>query len=445
MTARTAARLSLSHLITYAAPAAALALPTIPVFIYLPALYGDTLGLGLAVTGLVLLVARIFDTVTDPLIGYLSDHFGFWGARRKPWIAAGAVVAGPSLYCLLVPPADAGAGYLLMWSVALYAGWSLISVPYAAWGAELAKDYRDRTRITAWREGAALVGIVAAGIIGTSGGDATARVAVFALVLGGILFPLLLWRIPDRAEQSPFRGRTRGPSTQDYWPHAVRTLVGNRPFVRLMTAWFLNGLANGIPAALFLLYLKHVLGAGPDVQPVIIAIYFIAAIVAIPIWAALSQRIGKHRTWCAAMGLACAAFITVPMLPSGAFLAFGAVCVLTGMALGADLALPPAIQADVVAFGTLTDGTARAGMFFALWAMSTKLALALAVGTALPAVAFLGFDPNLPSEAGHHALAVTYALVPVAIKVIAIAVLWQFPLTESRMAIVQRRLDSRGQ
>jgi len=86
-----------SVLIAYSLSAFVVALPTIPVFIHLPTLYGVTLGLGLAATGYALLIARIFDTVTDPLIGWLSDRFGWKGNRRKPWIAAGAVIAGIGL------------------------------------------------------------------------------------------------------------------------------------------------------------------------------------------------------------------------------------------------------------------------------------------------------------------------------------------------------------
>ena len=85
-------------LLAYALPAFVLALPTIPVYVFLPAFYGDQLGLGLATTGLVLLVARIFDTVTDPVIGVLCDRYAWRGSRRKPWIAAGAIIAGIGMF-----------------------------------------------------------------------------------------------------------------------------------------------------------------------------------------------------------------------------------------------------------------------------------------------------------------------------------------------------------
>ena len=128
-------------LIPYALPAIVFALPTIPVYIYLPALYGDHLGLGLTTVGLVLLCARIFDTVTDPIVGYLSDRIGFKGAHRKPWIIVGALIAGFALFKVLSPPTIVSAEYLLMWSIILYGGWTMIAIPYVAWGAELSIEY----------------------------------------------------------------------------------------------------------------------------------------------------------------------------------------------------------------------------------------------------------------------------------------------------------------
>ncbi|MEK9724755.1 MAG: MFS transporter, partial [Rhodospirillaceae bacterium] len=140
MTAKPSAPLSRSVLLAYGAPAFVVALPTLPVYIHLPTLYGVELG--------------------DPLIGYVSDRFPVGGRRRKPWIALGAAIAGFGLVHLLSPPAGIGPAYLLTWSLVLYLGWTLVAVPYQAWGAELSGAYDQRTSITGWREGFAVVGMV---------------------------------------------------------------------------------------------------------------------------------------------------------------------------------------------------------------------------------------------------------------------------------------------
>ena len=439
-------RLGRPVLLAYALPAFVVALPTIPVYIHLPTLYGVELGLGLAATGFLLLIARAFDTVTDPLVGALSDRLQLRGAHRKPWIAVGAAIAGLGLLRLLDPPGEVGGSYLLVWSVVLYAGWTMVAVPYTAWGAELSRDYDERTRITAWREGVGLLGILAAGALGAAvtslGGSergSIGAVAWLAIALGVVFVPLLLWRVPERRDPDP----VPAPGPRRPLREGMLSLAANRPFLRLLSAWFLNGLANGIPAALFFLYLEHGLGAGEQQRPLFVLAYFLAAVASIPLWRIASRRYGKHRVWCWAMVAACLAFVTVPLIPTGGFAAFAAVCLVTGMALGADLVLPPAIQADVVDYQELRARRPRAGLQFALWGMSSKLALALAVGVALPGVAAAGFDPAAPSEAGRQALGLIYALLPVVIKTTAIAVVWRFPLTAGRHAVIRRRLTER--
>lgn len=434
------------RLLAYALPAFVVALPTIPVYIHLPSLYGVQLGLGLATTGYILLAARLFDTVTDPLVGILCDRFSLHGLRRKPWIAAGAVIAGFGLYKILNPAEGITGAYLLIWSLVLYAGWTMVAVPYLAWGAELSSDYHERTRITAWREGCGLLGIIGAGVLGAatvslgwSEAESIGAIAWAAIALGIVAIPLLLRAVPERSEHSAPQSNREKPRLLD----DLRTLSLNGPFLRLLCAWFLNGVANGIPATLFFIYLEYGLGANAEYRPLFVLTYFVAAILSIPLWFRFSGQIGKHRAWCWAMLAACLAFVCVPWIGIGEFFAFGVICVVTGMALGADLALPPALQADVTDYANYRFGRAQTGLQFALWGMSTKFALAAAVGMALPGLELAGFDPEVPSDAGRWALVVIYAIVPVVIKTLAILLVWRFPLNAQVQMAIRRRLERR--
>lgn len=444
----------------YAFPAFALAMPTIPVYVYLPTYYADTVGLGLTATGAVLLAARLFDVVTDPLVGVLSDRTQWRWGRRRPWILLGALLAALGLVQLFQPPQAAGVMYLLTWAMVLYVGWTLVAVPYTAWGAELSDDYHERSRITGSREAAMIIGILAAGAVpalmagaGGSEEDGLAAVAWLAVLVGTPAITLLLWRVPE-PDFAPDHGTSKRPTeatpenTQpanaNRW-RAIMELTGNRPFLRLLSAWFINGLANGFPAVLFPLYLQHGLEAGPVARGGLIMIYFIAGVAAIPLWLWLSRRHGKHKAWCFAMAIACAAFLWVPLLGPGDIALFVVICIVTGTALGADLALPPAMQADVVDFDTLRTRQQRAGLFFALWSMGTKLALACAVGIAFPLLDLFDFDPSgINEESALLALTVIYALFPTLLKVGAILLIWGYPINARRQGIIRRRLASRS-
>jgi len=435
--------LSRGRLAAYGAPAFALAMPTIPAFVYLPALYAE--GLGLAAAGLVLLSARVVDVISDPIIGVVSDRYQTRWGRRKPWIFIGGLLAGFALIRLFQPPPDITSTYLLTWAVFLYLGWTLIAVPFTAWGAELSEDYHERSRITGVREGLTLIGILVAGAVpavmtgmGRTEAAGLATVSWIAIALGGPAIAVLLVRVPEVA----VTGRGRPPLSFSAALHAATVIARNKPFVRLLTAWLINGMANGIPAVLFLLYLEYVLQATESQRTLLILVYFLAGVLSIPIWLALSKRFGKHLAWCWAMIITCAAFIWVPFLAPGQIVAFGLICIVTGMGLGADLALPPALQADVVDFDQLRTGQARAGLFFALWSMSTKLALALAVGLAFPLIDALGFSTDAENSMfALRSLAVIYAWLPVVLKLVAIAFIWTFPITRARQELIRRRLD----
>jgi len=445
VTASREAILDRKTLFAYALPNFVLAVPTIPVYIYLPALYGDSFGLGLALTGAILLAARLFDVVTDPIVGRFSDSIRWAVGRRKPLIVIGAVIAAIGLVQIVSPPDDVGWLYLLTWCTLLYLGWTLVAIPYAAWGAELRQDYRQRLRITSAREMAALLGILSASalpaiviMLGYSQATALSVLAWLTVLVGIPVIWFLVFQVPEidtRPTQADVRFNLKAE---------LSSLRENGPFCRLIGAWVINGFANGLPAALFILYLQYGLEADAAIRPRFIFIYFLAAVLAIPLWQKLSRHFGKHRTWCFSMLLAVSAFACVPFIEPGAFGAFFLVCIVTGASLGADLALPPAIQADVVDYDRWKYGARRTGFLFALWSMATKFAQALAVGVGLPLVTLMGFDPGEVTDSGQTALKVIYAWLPIVFKVVAIALVWNFALTERRVVTIQKRLNGRG-
>lgn len=414
----------------------------LPLFVFLPPYYAQDLGVGLTAVGAALLGARLWDMVTDPLVGWLSDRGGSRFGRRKPFILAGTPILMVSIWFLFDPPEDAGALHLLIWTMVAYLGGTLLVLAHQAWGAEISPDYHQRSRIAMSRELFMVIGtVLTVGLLMVTRGDVgeTMRLIAWGFTLTLPLFvALALWRVPD----APARRASGSFSLRQ----GFRLLVGNKPFGRLIGAYFLNGVANGLPASLFLLFIGHVLRPESEVwQAVLLLTYFLSAVAAVPIWLRLSYRFGKHRTWIFSIVWACLVFVWVPFLGEGDVWWFLLITVLSGVSLGADQALPSSMQADVIDLDRLKSRRQRAGLYFALWGMANKLSLALAAGLAFPLLDLFGFDPQaeVNDASALFALAALYALLPVAFKLASIWTVAGFPIGPQTQARIQRLIQRR--
>ncbi len=385
----------------------------LPLYVFLPAYYADSLGFGLAAVGLALMLARVWDVLLDPLIGYASD----WVPgkhRRKTLMVLGFAPFIVALYFLLIPSPNSGLG-TLYWAAFLgFAGWSLVILPYQSLGAEADPTPRGRTRLASAREGMGLVGILLAASLPIlwPNDPATVLRAVFYFVAIGLPLALLLLLrfVPER----PILARPLNLSA--LWP------LGKNPALRrLLAAVFLNNLANGIPAALFVLYVNHHLNA-PNALGGLMLLYFGVGILALPAWVWLAQRIGSQRAWGISIVLAGLSFAVVPLLAAGQVLAFALICALSGLSLGADLALPAALQGDLAAVDAAENRTDRTGLFFGLFGLISKLALASATGLAFGLLALSGFTPGTTHTAP---LAWLYGGLPVFFKLFAGWLVWR--------------------
>lgn len=402
--------LSWRELCAYGVFGLPLAFAALPIYVHVPKLYGDTLGLSLSLVGAVLLGARLLDALIDPLLGWWSDRVD----RRKQLIGLALPALAIGMIGLLSPRAEwVGAAWLGATLTVVYLAFSVAQVNYYAWGAELSTLRHERTRITAWREGFALLGVVAASALPTllaaDLAEGVGRLAWLFLPLLAASAAITLLRAPG--------GRAAQPQRAGLLPALAATL-GNRDFVALLAVFALNGIASAIPATLVLFYVEDVLGL-EQLAGLFLGVYFISGVAALPMWVALSARIGKSQAWLVSMALACLVFVWAFFLGPGELTAFALICVLSGVALGADLALPPSMLADVMDRDVRGTAATKSGAYFGLWNLVTKLNLALAAGIALPLVSLFGYQPGVGEAQQTASLAFVYALVPTGLKLLA--------------------------
>lgn len=407
--------------------------------VVIPTFYAQALGMSLTAVGAILLIARLWDLVTDPLVGYLSDYTpAHWG-RRKSWIVASAPLIAGSVWLLFNPPASVSNSYLVLTAMAVYVAGTMNVVPMNAWGAELSASYHQRSRISGARVIFGLSGTLAALLLIDNSNSDTLRdslAAITWLVIAGLAIsvPLAALRVPDAGIAA-----NRGNSMRGAWD----LMRMPSPFRRLLLAFLVNGVANAIPATLFLLYVTHVLEE-PGIAGPILFLYFLCSAISIPVWVVVARRLGKHRTWCLAVLGACAFFAGAPFLGSGDTLYYIVIVAGTGLMIGADLALPNAINGDLIEWDDWHNNKRRPGLFFALWGTASKLAFALAVGFIFPLLDLVGFDASGDNSDGIvRTLAILYAAPSIVLKLVAAAMMRNFPIDEAEHRRLREALAER--
>jgi GPH family glycoside/pentoside/hexuronide:cation symporter len=304
--------------LAYAAPAVALAAVGIPIYVHLPKFYTDVVGVSVGTIGALILGARLFDAVSDPLVGILSDRLRSPYGRRRPLIALAAAPLALSFALLFSPPQTAlwnPAVWFAVWLFATFLFWTLVTVPYEALGPELTNAYDERTAVLGTRDGflifgtllaAAAPALVGAGLgLGTTDADERTRFFVLGVAYVPLLIATCWWCVAALREHAP------QPLPAVRVSGAMRR---NRPFQVLLLSYVVAAFGSNLPAALLLYYVEYVLQS--DAANLFLVEYLVAGMLALPGWIVLSQRMGKKRTWILSMLLNTGAFVPTPFWSS---------------------------------------------------------------------------------------------------------------------------------
>jgi GPH family glycoside/pentoside/hexuronide:cation symporter len=415
----------IAALICYGLLGLPLAMAALPVYVQIPNYYTTQLGLPLAATGLMLFFARLIDTVQDPLLGKVIDKIR---SDNPYWLVVSGVLLFAAFYGLWLPPEYVRQHEfrLLLWLglmlIIAYTAHSMLNIAYLAWGAgltthtietNLEKENSSLLGAAAWREGFGLIGVIFASILPawilqTPANQRLDYLWQYSLGFGLIL-TLAIWTLAS-ASPKPMR---HPPQAQIN----LRRMLAVPTFRRLASVYFFNSLSVSIPATLLLFFINEQIRT-PEKTGLFLAGYFIAGACGLPLWIKFAKRHTTQFAWQVSMLLAVSSFLGAAFLGAGDSTAFLVVCIVSGLVLGADLALPPVLLAESV-----TDKSSL-GSYYGMWSLIGKLSLALA-GLSLPLLQLLGFQsatvtPQVQSQLG---LVITYALIPCLCKLIAFQLL----------------------
>jgi GPH family glycoside/pentoside/hexuronide:cation symporter len=405
----------------------------------------DVVGVDPALAGMMLLFPKLWDVVSDPIMGAISDVTHSRYGRRRPYLLYGAVPFGITFFVLFIAP-----GYRTEFANALHVSilfalgctaFTAVNVPYASMVPEMSGDYNERISIVSFRMffasvGALLAGGLAMPLVAAGGGGAAGFRFMGAVLGAGIVVTCLICffgtkrapSLPPKKEMPPIREQ-------------IRIAVKNYPFVMLMASYFLQALAIGVMMAGFIYYVKYAMDLPATAMNVAFPIFLITGILFIPVWLAVGRRLGKIKSY--RIGLV---FFTVMMgslfftSPSLLWL-FYAQIFLAGIGFSSFQLFPFSMLPDTIEYDQMQSGLRREGVFSGMWSSGQKIAYSVGppiVGFALSLSGFVMEGSQPPSLA--VGVRVIFCLFPAVMILASFLPFHRYTLTEEEFERVKERI-----
>lgn len=411
---------SRSNLFRYAFLATPLAFAGLPIYMLAPDFYSVHLSVSLATLGIGLLFLRLFDAFIDPLLGAFIDRFI---AHSKMVSVCSCVTLGVGFFMLFSPPSGLGV-YAVFWFFAsifvVTLAFSALTILYGAVGAIWASEKSAQTMITSYREAMTLVGFILSISIPFVLMEVTTATRAFLILTGLFLCLLIPAFIRYLPVQTAVINKPSSPD-QSIQSESQRESIGrpNSSIAFLYLSYAISSLGTALPAVLVIFFVRDYLGSQVLVGLALLLYFFFGAL-SMPVWHRLAGQVGKHRAWQISMMLSILSFTWVFLLAPGDFGLYVVICLLSGLALGGEMAIPPSILAEYIDGGASSQSAAKK---YSGLTMISKLSLAVCAGLSLPLLSYVGFvagDEN--SENSLSVLVFLYGALPGILRLIALLI-----------------------
>ena len=389
----------------YSLPSIPLAAAQIAVYIAVPAIYSKIAAVGIGITGLVIMISRVIDMITDPILGTYLDRM-VEKIGWKFWLLIGFPLISIGIFILFNPLDGLEIISLLSGVIFVTLGWTFFSIPW--WGIGIAisnSNSNDRFKVVSFRELLTIPGVIL-GLFLIHFSNISGEIFLIISIL--FLSPLFIKKIPI-----PNISNKKGTS---YFLNIKNLFKDNSNFKYLCLSYFFIGLSNGVTSILFILFVEFIIGGSPQN---FLSIYFISAFIGLPFVYMLASKYNKKRIWTSFIILACICFLPVVFLSNNSTTLFMVICIISGFCLSADLIIPSSIQADIIYKEQQQNKNVLVGKIYSVWSFIQKLSLALSAGVCLPLLGYFGFNP---SEVNTQLLPLSFAygIIPIILRIPAI-------------------------
>ncbi len=408
----------------------------IPIAIHMNIFYSDVVLVPLGYIALAVALARSFDAITDPLMGWISDRTQTRWGRRRPWMLIGAPLAALAFVLLFSPPEGmsqtAAAGWFTSTFVLYFLFHTVYVIPHYGLGPELTPDYHERSSLFAVMEGFSVLGTMCGAAVPylffQLYGGQRAGLTAFAITFGTILVVLYAWQCYRIQERPDFYQRRPNPLVP-----GVRRVLRNRPAVILLATYVVGSITGAIPGLMMPYFTTYVLRVENPAAWIMIYLvsYFGSGLVTLPLWLRAARRFGKYPIYLVTALFGISASLSLFFMGEGDVWPTFAILIWAGSVFGVRLFLGPSIQADVIDYDELYSGKRREAQYGALWSVMIKFVVIPSAAIPLAVMAQLGYQPNVEqSEAVQFAISAIFGLAPAAFGLSSLLVFLAFPIRE---------------
>lgn len=440
-----AVRLPMSTLLVYSAPSIGQAFMFMFTGMYLLKYSTDVLGVAPAAMGTIFMVSRLWDAVSDPLAGYLSDRTKSRWGRRRPWLLLGAGPVCLAFFFMLTPPPDLEGAALTSWMaisvVAFYTAMTVYNMPHDALGAELSQDYVERNRVFGIKRAVFGLGTLALfGSLGWLAGSDEPRQTAFTIAVVVSVVTLGLMWLPALAlrERPEFQGR--GAKL----PLKAMADVLRNPHARVLVAvFFLQQIGIGGVSLMVAYYADYILGDATYLMWLMGSL-FLVSVLAIPVWIRLGAYFEKRTLVLASMSIVGLGLASLGFVPAGGVWQSLLIAIVAGFAIACLDVVLPSIQADVIDYDELHTGERKEGIYFAVWHLAAKSASGLAAAMVGFFLQGAGFEPNAAQNPETiRAIRLVMSGIPVVVYGAGTLLFFFFRMTRKEHAEVLAVLEAR--
>ncbi len=382
-------------LFSYAIFALPLSFVGVPLYIYLPEFYSSNFGISLASIGLIILFTRMFDTITDPICGYLSDKFIKF---NKIIICISALMLGLSFYFLFNPFYESKALNLIFFSISTYFFFSLLTINHIA----LIGNFENKVLVSSLRESFTVIGLLLATILPSLLMLKYSSLQTFQVVGLSVFLLLFLctWLFYKNVNLVVINSEKSFSFKE----------LNNTVIWKYFSVLLLNGMAIATPSTLILFYIKNFLQL-EKYTGLFLVTYFVSAIAFIPLWQFICKKIGAVKLFAVGMLCSIAVFSLCYFVKSGDFTFYLTICFLSGMFFGIDLIAPILLTNNVIEKQKLESAKT---LIFGIAHFISKIAIAIISGIIL---IFLGSKAGVEYTQTLH---FSYTIIPCILKILAL-------------------------